>query len=68
MGRRMGHLAAAPHIDMPRKARGQKLMKGKPLTDAEFSKMLAAVVDVVGRQRAPIGDVYPQVCGSVGFG
>lgn len=35
-----------------RAARGQKLMKGRPVTDAEFTAMLNAVPEIVGSDRA----------------
>jgi integrase len=47
-GARMGYLPAAPQIDMPRKARGAKLMKGRAITEDEFARMLAAAAEVVG--------------------
>ncbi len=43
---RMGLLTKAPTIDIPRPAKGQSLMKGRPITAEEFDRMLAAVPKV----------------------
>ncbi len=50
---RMGYIASPPQIDIPRRSRGQKMMKGRPISEDEFSRMLAATVEIVGRARAP---------------
>jgi integrase len=44
---RMGLLAKAPKIDMPKRAKGSKVMKGRPIAGEEFERMLAKVADVV---------------------
>ena len=51
-GVRMGLLAKLPSIEIPRRAKGQKLMKGRPITGEEFERMLAKVPDVVGEAAA----------------
>lgn len=45
--RRMGMLRDVPAIQMPKRARGQKHMKGRPITLEEFERMLAKVPAVV---------------------
>ena len=39
-------LPAVPELHMPRRARGQTLMRGRPITLLEFQKMLATIVKV----------------------
>lgn len=48
---RVGLLAKAPAIDLPKRAAEQ--MKGRPITGEEFDRMLAAVPKVVGTADAP---------------
>lgn len=36
-------LHAVPSIEMPKRAKGSKMMKGRPITGEEFERMLAAV-------------------------
>ena len=43
---RMGLMVKAPKIDMPRRPKGQSMMKGRPITGEEFDRMLAAVPKV----------------------
>lgn len=50
---RVGMLAKVPRVEMPKRARGSKLMKGRPITTEEFERMLAKVSDVVGEAAAP---------------
>ncbi len=45
-GAKMGLLAKAPSIEMPRLAKGQALMRGRPITAEEFDRMIAAVPKV----------------------
>ena len=49
----MGMLAKAPAIEMPKRAKGGKVMKGRPITGEEFDRMLGKVPDVVGESVAP---------------
>jgi len=42
----MDLLPKVPAIQMPKRSRGHTLMRGRPLTQAEFDRMLAAVPDV----------------------
>jgi integrase len=49
---RMGLLAKVPSIEMPKRAKGQKMMKGRPITGEEFDRLLEAVPKVVVRDRA----------------
>ena len=50
---RMGLLVKVPTIETPRRAKAQKLMKGRPITGEEFERMLAEVEGVVGELAAP---------------
>jgi len=43
----MGIMDEAPRIQMPKRAKGSKVMKGRPISDAEFQDMLEAVDEVV---------------------
>ncbi|MEX2122193.1 MAG: site-specific integrase, partial [Pirellulales bacterium] len=40
---RMGMIPAAPAIEMPKRAKGSTVMKGRPITGEEFDRMLAKV-------------------------
>lgn len=51
--KRMGLLAVVPNIESPRRAKGGKVMKGRPISGEEFDRMLAKVESVVGAQAAP---------------
>jgi integrase len=51
-GVRMGMLARAPSIDMPKRVKGASMMKGRPITLEEFERMLRTVRKVVGRAAA----------------
>lgn len=42
----MGYLPRMPKIHMPKRARGKTLMRGRPISDAEFAKLLKAVPKV----------------------
>jgi integrase len=42
----MGMLPKVPDFHMPKKAKGRKLMRGRPITTEEFERMLAKVPDV----------------------
>jgi integrase len=42
----MEMLSAVPKIHMPKRARGHRLMRGRPITTEEFERMLAAVPKV----------------------
>lgn len=44
----MGLLRAVPKIQKPQRAKGSKVMKGRPITTEEFERMLAKVTEVVG--------------------
>lgn len=45
--KRMGLLAVVPAIEMPRRAKGSKVMKGRPVAGEEFDRLLDAVSKVV---------------------
>ena len=45
---RVGLLAKAPRVEMPKRAKGGKIMKGRPITLEEFERMLAKVPEVLG--------------------
>jgi integrase len=51
----VGMLAAVPDMHMPKRVKGQTMMKGRPITGEEFDRMLAAIpaalVEVSQRQR-----------------
>jgi integrase len=47
-----GLLAIVPKIFMPRRVKGAKVMKGRPITTEEFERMLAAVPKVVAPKPA----------------
>ncbi len=49
----VGLLHAAPKVQMPKRAKGAKMMKGRPITGEEFDRMLAKCEAVVGAERAP---------------
>lgn len=42
----VGMLPTVPAVNMPKRAKGGKLMKGRPITGEEFERMLAAVPKV----------------------
>ncbi len=48
----VGLLHAAPKVQMPKPAKGAKMMKGRPITGEEFDHMLAKCEAVVGAERA----------------
>jgi len=52
-----GMIPAAPKIELPKRQRGQKLMKSRPITAEEFERMLGAVPKV-RRHDAPDWDRY----------
>jgi integrase len=45
-GAKVGLLAKAPNIEMPRLAKGQALMRGRAITAEEFDRMIAAIPKV----------------------
>lgn len=45
-------LHEVPQINMPKRAKGSKMMKGRPVTGEEFDRMLEAVSEVVGAENA----------------
>lgn len=47
-GKDVGLINRVPKIKIPKQLKGAKLMRGRPLTDEEFQRMLAAVPEVVG--------------------
>ena len=49
---RIGILAKAPTIEMPKRASKGKLMKGRPVTAEEFERMLAVTACIVGKNRS----------------
>ncbi len=50
--KRQGLLAAVPTIERLKRAKGGKLMKGRPITLEEFERMLAKVPAIVGEKAA----------------
>ena len=49
---RVGLLTEVPKIDMPRRAKGSRKMKGRPITGEEFDRLLEKVPEVVGEAAA----------------
>jgi integrase len=49
---RINFLAEVPQIDMPKRAKASKMMKGRPCTGEEFDRLLTRVADVVGEDVA----------------
>ena len=47
-----GMMTEVPHIDMSKRSKGQKVMKGRPATAEEFDRMLDKVESVVGVDKA----------------
>jgi len=54
----MGLLHRIPTIQKPKRAKSSKVMKGRPITKAEFEQMLAAVAAIVGEDAAPSWQYY----------
>jgi integrase len=50
--KRIGMLHEVPSIDMPKRAKGSKMMRGRPVVGEEFDRLLAAVPGVVGEGSA----------------
>jgi integrase len=50
---KMGMLSKVPEIELPKRAKGSKLMKGRPITGEVFERMLVKVPAVVGEEAAP---------------
>ena len=48
----MGLLAEIPRIEMPKRARGQVLMRGRPITVEEFERVLEAALKIQKRDGA----------------
>jgi integrase len=55
---RMKLLAVMPALDKPKRTKGGKMMKGRPITGEEFDRMLAVVPKVVGESAAPSWRYY----------
>ena len=51
----VGLLRAAPKIRMPKRAKGAKAMKGRPVTTEEFERLLMVTTKVVGDDAARAG-------------
>lgn len=51
---RVGLLPQAPAIEMPKRAKTGKLMKGRPVTAEEFDRMIDKTEDEVGSSRAEL--------------
>jgi integrase len=52
-GRENGLLAEVPRFVMPRRAKGSKFMKGRPITVGEYDGMLAVIPKVVRASHVP---------------
>jgi len=62
---RMGMLARVPKIDMPKRAKGAKVMKGRPITGEEFERMLDKIAaglaqEPAWRKHKPTGKRKPR--------
>jgi integrase len=57
-GEKAGMLKRMPNIEMPKRIRGMKLMKGRPITDAEFQNMLEVLPQVVKAHEVPEWEFY----------
>lgn len=49
----LGLMAKAPKVHFPTRARGERVMKGRPISAEEFGRMLEATPQVVGEVAAP---------------
>jgi integrase len=47
-----GWLATVPKITMPKRVKGAKVLKGRPITTEEFERILTAIESVVGTEAA----------------
>lgn len=54
----LGLIAALPIVLKPQRAKKSRKMKGRPLTDDEFERMLARVESIVGADGAPSWQFY----------
>jgi integrase len=45
--KRVGFLVEVPSIDMPKRAKGSKIMKGRPITGEEFERLLSKASSVL---------------------
>jgi integrase len=52
---RVGLMNEAPTFEMPKRAKGVKLMKGRAITDEEFDRMLVKSPGIVGKIHKPKG-------------
>ena len=50
--KRVGMLNEVPSIEMPKRAKGSKMMKGRPVTGEEFDRMIEKVPEVCGEATA----------------
>ena len=56
----MGMLTGVPTIKMPKRAKGQKVMKGRPITREEFERMLDKVPAALFERKGHKGKLKPQ--------
>jgi integrase len=54
----VGLMRAVPKIQKPQRAKGGKVMKGRPIMLEEFERMLAQVVSIVGEAAGPAWTFY----------
>lgn len=54
----MGMMREVPRIEKPKRAKGAKVMKGRPITGEEFDRMIEAVPKIVGKKRADAWKAY----------
>lgn len=56
----VGMLREVPQVQTPKRAKGSKSMKGRPITLEEFERMLAKVPDVVWKEPRPAKGKRPK--------
>ena len=54
----VGFMSAMPKIQKPKRAKGSKIMKGRPITAEEFERMLAKAETIVGAEGVPSWQYY----------
>lgn len=55
---KIGFLPVAPRVELPKRAKSSRMMKGRPITAEEFDRMLAKVPSVVGEHATPSWQFY----------
>ncbi len=50
---KIGLVAAVPKVELPKRSRNKRMMRGRPITGEEFERMLDKIASVVGPLGAP---------------